>query len=191
MIFESMLLSIIVGFIRRGKLTNLAHIPLRRIYLFAVPLALYAVAYLLMRTTNDHILLLCTRATNILQYVVLLAAIGVNLHIREMRLMGLGTFLNFLALSVNGGVMPVHPRAVELAGMTAMFDAQRGTELVRHLIMTPETRLKLLIDIIPLPGYGPHLPEVASIGDVLLAIGIFVLVQRYMCSPRSWSKAKE
>ncbi len=147
-----------------------------------LPLALYAAAFALTRAANDHyILLVCTRVINALQYAVLLAAIASNLHIGEIRLMGLGTFFNFLALAANAGVMPVHPKAAELAGISTMFEPSAGIKLIRHVIMTPETQLKPLTDIIPLPGFSIFLKTVVSVGDILLAIGIFLLVQRYMC----------
>ena len=182
MIFESMILSILVGFVRRGVLANLAKMPLRRPYLFVLPFAMYIGACALMRAAGGDTLLLYLRIVNILQYALLLAAIALNIHIVEMRVIGAGTFANSLVLTANGGVMPVSLRAADLAGAGELFRSGRSLQLLRHVIMTPDSRLKPLADIIPVPGFGFRLPEVASVGDVLIAIGIFVLVQRYMCS---------
>lgn len=180
MITEAFVLSILVGFLRRGRLGNLGRVPLRHFYLFVLPLVVFTGAYLASRTTADGSLLPYVRAANILQYVVLLAAIGLNLHLRGMWLAGVGTLLNFLAVAANGGMMPVSKRALEAARLTELLNAQHG--FIRHAIMTPETHLKPLGDIIPVPGFAFILPQVASIGDVLVAVAVFVLVQWYMCS---------
>ena len=177
---EAAVLSIIVGLLRKGRIANLGRIPFRGAYAFAIPLVLFIVASLLTHhTNNDRLALAGARVTNVLQYLVLITAIGFNLHIREIRLMGLGVLSNFLALTANGGLMPISASAAKIGGIWKMIDPAAGTKLVRHAIMTSETRLKPLTDLIPVPGFH----TVLSIGDVVLAIGIFLLIQRYMCMP--------
>ena len=80
-----------------------------------------------------------------------------------------------------GGVMPISESAARAAGLWALLDPAENTKLIRHVIMTPETRLRLLTDFIPIPV--PYIRAVLSIGDVVLAIGIFVLIQRFMVKP--------
>lgn len=179
---EAAVLSILVGLLRKGRISNLGRIPLRGTYVFAVPLVLCALAIVFTHhTDNSRAYLIGTRITNVLQYVVLLTAIGLNLHIRELRIVGAGAFMNFLALTVNGGVMPISESAARAAGLWALLDPAENTKLIRHVIMTPETRLRLLTDFIPIPV--PYIRAVLSIGDVVLAIGIFVLIQRFMVKP--------
>ncbi len=176
---EAALLAVIVGLVRKGRLANLGRIPFRGAYVFAIPLIFFAAATILTyRTHNEDLIRTVVRTLNVLLYVVLLGVIAVNLHIREMKLLGIGSFLNFLALTVNGGTMPVSRWAAKTAGM---LDYLERIDAARHAIMTPETRLKPLTDIIPIAI--PRLTTVLSIGDVLLAIGIFLLIQRYMCMP--------
>lgn len=122
---------------------------------------------------------------SITHYVLLLAALAANLHIPELRFVWIGTFLNFLACAANGGFMPISERAAKIAGFTNVVNLSQEGELFRHVILTADTRLKWLADIIPLPDLGPHTPEVASIGDVVITIGIFVLIQRYMCARKT------
>ncbi len=179
---EAAVLGIIVGLIRKGRISNLSRIPFRGAYVFAVPLVMFLLAGVLTHYTNDPRLnMVAARAMNILLYVVLLTAIGANWHIRELRIMGVGTFMNFLGLTANGGMMPVSEWAARAAGMWSFLDPANGIKHARHVIMTPETRLKPLVDLIPIPI--PHLSAVLSIGDILLAVGIFMLIMRFMCEP--------
>jgi hypothetical protein len=176
---EAAVLAVVVGLLRKGRLANLGGIPFRGAYAFAIPLVFFIAATILTyHTHNEQLIRLTVRTLNVLLYVVLLGLIAINLHIREMKLMGIGTFLNFLALTANGGTMPVSRWAAKTAGM---LDYLEHMDAARHVIMTPETRLKPLVDLIPIAV--PRLTTVLSIGDVLLAIGIFLLIQRYMCMP--------
>lgn len=188
MIVESFILSIAVGFIRGGRLRNLGRTPLRHFYLFVLPFVLFAGAYLLLRSASDQPLVAYISVVNVAQYALLVIAIGLNLRVYGMPVIGVGTFFNFAAVAANGGMMPVSESAVRIAGLSQLLNSTGTAQFVRHAIMGPETRLKLLGDIVPIPGFACFLPEVASIGDVLVAVGVFILVQRYMCRPESDAK---
>ena len=179
MILESFVLSTAVGFVRKGSLRNLSGIPLRHFYLFVLPFVLFASVLAAGPARGTLSILPYVKVISIAQYVILLAAIALNVHIREMWVVGAGTFLNFASLAANGGVMPVGTTALRIAGLTQLLNS----ESARHVIMTPETRLKWLADIIPVPTFSPLLSQVISIGDLVIAVGIFLLVQRYMCRP--------
>lgn len=173
---EAAVLSIIVGLVRKGRIANLGRIPFRGAYAFTIPLALFAVATILTyHTRNEDLIRVVVRTMNILLYVVLLGLVALNLHIREMKLIGVGAFLNFLALTANGGAMPVSRWAAKTAGM---LDYLQRTDTARHIVTTDGARLWPLTDLIPIPT--ARLATVLSIGDVILAIGIFLLIQRFM-----------
>ncbi|MHB0999007.1 MAG: DUF5317 domain-containing protein [Armatimonadota bacterium] len=183
MIAEAFVLSLILGFIRKGRLNNLSTIPIRRLYFFYLSFALSLIVVAAGQLGDLKVWLPFIRITNVVQYIVLLAAIGVNLHVKDMWLPFAGTFCNFLVVTVNGGVMPVSLKALKQAGMEYLLKPGAFDWDIRHAILDSSTRMGFLSDIIPVPGYGKFMPEVASIGDVLLAVGIFIIVQRYMCRP--------
>lgn len=138
-------------------------------------------------TGHGEALLPYIRIANIIQYIGLLAAVGLNLHIRELWIAGVGTFANFLAVVSNGGMMPMSKGALRAAGLSQMLTPDNP--FARHSFMSAETNLKFLVDIIPvkLPAFFPSwlvcaTKEVASVGDVLIALAVFVLVQRVMCA---------
>jgi Family of unknown function (DUF5317) len=86
-------------------------------------------------------------------------------------LMAAGWFLNFLVISVNGG-MPVSRAALERAGFPSDIDVREG-KLFKHVPADTETRLEFLGDAIAL---RPPLQAILSAGDILILAGIAVFL---------------
>lgn len=181
MIIEAFVLSVVIGFTRKGSLRNLGRIPLRHFYLFCVPFLLFAAVSGIALSAGQKSLMPYIRIADIGQHAVLLIAIFLNLHMREMWMVAAGTFSNFAALAANGGAMPVSMDALKSAGLAGVL----GTQPVRHALLTPETRLKPLTDVIPVHTFSPFLSQVVSVGDLLIAVGLFILIQHYMCPPKA------
>ena len=79
-------------------------------------------------------------------------------------LVAAGLLLNAVVIAANGAMPVSAPAAVRSgAGVATVAD-------LRHEPATPETRLRLLADIVPVPL--PLHPEVDSAGDVLIAAGL-------------------
>ena len=173
------MLSIVVGFIRKGSLRNLGRTPLRYFYLFCLPFFVFVAVSVIAVSISHKSLMPYIRMADIGQYVLLLTAIFLNFHMWEMWVVAAGTLANFTALAANGGTMPVSLGALKAAGLAGVL----GSQPVRHAAMTPATHFKWLADIIPLRTSSLFLSQVFSIGDILIAVGIFILVQHYMCHP--------
>lgn len=80
-----------------------------------------------------------------------------------------GFLLNLTVIAANGA-MPVSPRAAEAAGVPITREIQGP----RHEVLTDETVLSWLADVIPVPP----LQTVVSAGDVWLALAIAYLLYR-------------
>lgn len=183
MLLEVVLLSMLVGFIRRGRLNHLGLIPIRHAWLFLPPFVLVAIVKYVGLYGGDPNQYPWLPIVNITQFATLLIAVLVNIRVYGMSIAGLGVFSNFLAMTFNGGYMPMSARALRIAGMSQLLDPDSIERFVRHSIITPATNLKLLTDIIPIPGVLFIAADVLSIGDVLVAIALFALIQHYMCTP--------
>ena len=88
-----------------------------------------------------------------------------------------GTLFNFLAIAANGFKMPVY-----VSDLLADVEAKKiflmsGKDLV-HSLLTEETRLKFLCDIITLHPPYPF-SKTISVGDVFLLSGIFAFWQDF------------
>ena len=115
------------------------------------------------------------KALLVLSYVLLLWALSCNLHHWSMRILLLGTVLNFVAIVANGGLMPVSPEARLQAGMPAIGQHGFGKVLPEGtgvLLAVDQTKLWVLSDIIPISLVG----GVFSPGDVLIGVGLLVFV---------------
>lgn len=82
---------------------------------------------------------------------------------------GSGTLLNYAVIAVNGFRMPISQTVLGAAGFQGVPESQR----VLYAVADGNTKLSLLGDQIYLPG---PVEGFASIGDVLLAIGVAALV---------------
>lgn len=192
MLVETVVLAIFVGLLRKGNVKNLDLIHLRCPYLFIVSVAIFSWVTFFAGSSDNLNVIHIARIANIIQYVGLLIGIAINLNIKELWLAGAGALMNFLAIIANGGVMPMSMNALRSAGMGDQIKPAMYSHMVRHTIMTPETHMKPFADIIGLPPL-PFLPsfltplfrEVVSVGDIVVAVAVFALIQRYMCNTPS------
>ncbi|NLZ93901.1 MAG: DUF5317 domain-containing protein [Firmicutes bacterium] len=169
MIPVSIILAVLIGKLRGGSLARLQNLDIK-----ALPLILTA---LLLRVAvgklADYGLLLPW--LQVLAYLIFFYALVLNYKIPGLKMFACGCFLNFLAIIANGGTMPVSAAAIAYSGVN-YGDPTGGM----HSLLTDETRLSFLADIIPLrPPYFP-LAQVVSVGDILIIVGIFYFIQRQM-----------
>lgn len=95
---------------------------------------------------------------------------------------GAGIVMNLLVIAANGGRMPVSLSALQTVGLTHLAPFLEDPGNITHTALGPDTRLRLLADVIPIPPPYPR-PRVVSIGDVLLAGGAFCWLQTKMGVP--------
>ena len=107
---------------------------------------------------------------------IVLVAVLRNLAIRGMPLIAVGAASNLLAIVANGGYMPASPAAAAEMGREAS-EAYSNTRIMESPALAP------LTDVIPLPGWLPF-TNIVSIGDILIAIGIVVVIVAAMRTGR-------
>ena len=160
--------AVAVGWVAGGKLRNLAHVELNTPWLVFVAVGLQAGLNLVSASDRPTVWVSATLMG------ASLVATGVFL-VRNPQLPGLwliasGFALNALVIGVNGA-MPVDPEAIRALSGDDVRIAQ-GT----HRILSPDDRLPLLADIIPVAG----LRAVISAGDIILAAGLGLLITALM-----------
>jgi hypothetical protein len=184
----AILCGLIVGWARGGSLAKLAQLPLRCSWLILV-------AFLVQLFTfsprfespgwSDRL----GPALHISSILLLLLAVGLNLSLSGMKIIGLGLLLNFLVIAANGGYMPVPLDNLNQAGLADLVEVLRANGHVsKSTILTSETRLPFLADIFFLPPWLPF-SSVFSIGDVFVGVGAFILVLQAMRVENSKSNA--
>jgi len=116
-------------------------------------------------------------------HLLLLAMIWANRNLPGVKLIGLGLLLNLAVMIANGGWMPVTPEAVVRAGFAGLAPSlEPGMRLYssKNIVLPAEqTRLQFLSDIFVLARPFP-VSSVFSPGDVVLAAGVWALIQSAM-----------
>lgn len=178
MFLASLLLAVAIGWIRGGSVKRIGRLPLRWVGLLPVPLVLRSV---LQHPSSVH-LPWVVQGAEILQFVayaLLVVLAMVNRHLPGSGYLIGGSLANALVITANGGRMPVSEWAIHVAAhdleRAAAVARLAGGDSLTHELLGPETRLPWLADIIPLPRPFPF-PSVASVGDVLIAVGLMWLV---------------
>lgn len=169
MLVDFIVVALVVGFLLRGRLANLAEVEVRGLVLAVLAVVVqYGIEYV------DAAGWLDIRPFAPYIYVAtllfLFAVIWLNRRSPAIVLMGAGIFLNFLVIAANGGKMPVSAEGLAKAGMEEYIEILQGDTVLTHRLIGDETRLAFLADIFALPSPYPF-PRVFSIGDVLLGVG--------------------
>jgi hypothetical protein len=108
-------------------------------------------------------------SVHLLSYGLVLAFVWLNRRLPGLWLVAVGGLSNLLVIVVNDGVMPADADALRTAGRAATESGFTNSEVVGH------AHLRFLGDVLPLPSWMPF-ANVFSLGDVLIAVGVFVLV---------------
>lgn len=108
---------------------------------------------------------------HISSYVMAGTFLLANRRIPGIGLLALGGGLNVAAITANGGVMPASTSALASAGIIHHAGTYANSAAVGH------AHLAWLGDVFAIPSSLP-LPNVFSIGDVLIVLGVLVLVHR-------------
>ena len=164
-ILYALVLALVTGLVAGGRLMALADLRLRW-----APLILFGFLSQIV-LFSDAVAARVGDAGPVLYVVSTLcvgAAVVRNLTLPGLPLIVLGAVSNMAAILANGGYMPATAEALASLGKTA-------PTIYSNSAVVAAPALAPLIDRFALPRWLPF-ANVFSIGDVLLAIGIFVLI---------------
>jgi Family of unknown function (DUF5317) len=147
-----------------GRLQNLARVEVRSAWLPLTALALQVWITTLAPGGNPRVYTLIHIAT----YGLIALFLWSNRHLPGARLIAVGVILNAVVITINGGVMPAAAAAQRLAGLSLGPGFHNSAQLAHPV-------LPWLGDVIPVPG---PLPNVLSVGDLIVFAGLTVLLQR-------------
>ena len=148
-----------------GRLLALGELRLRGLALPLVALALQVLVVTIAPGGNHDL----HAGVHIATYAMIGMFLVANRHIAGMPVIAAGTASNALAIILNGGVMPAAVGAQRLAGLVESRQGFHNSAALGH------PHLLWLGDVIPVPG---PLPNVLSIGDCLIFLGLLVLLHQ-------------
>ncbi len=157
---------LVLGFLMGGRLDRLSEIRFAWAWLAIVGLA---VQILLFSTpVGGSFRGGVGEAIYVASTGLVLIAVWRNLRVPGLTLVALGAISNLAAIVANGGVMPTTPGALAAAGLDPL-DGFSNSSVVHDPALAP------LTDIFAMPPWLPF-ANVFSIGDVLIALGIVVVI---------------
>lgn len=160
--------AVVIGWARGGRLSNLSHVRLRASWLVVVGfLAQLVLLWLTGRAGEGGVRGLPLLAVS---QLALLGFFWVNRLLPGMPTIFAGFAMNAAVILANGAMPVSHSALIAVSGA-----AQTITE-GKHRLLDPGDPLPWLADVIPLP----LLHTVVSVGDVVLAAGIGILVTNLM-----------
>jgi len=172
------IISIIIGLLRNGKLSSLSQISLKKIELIVLACLIQA-GLIFLEPKRVKFVLDYSSYMLILSYIVLLLAVWYNKKIKGIKIITLGIIFNFIVIVVNGGHMPVLLSSLYKAGLNDFALVLKEGTYVTHTLITEKTLFRFLADVIPLSPPFPD-PSVVSVGDFLMFYGVFSLIQNAM-----------
>jgi len=191
-LLETFLLAMIVGFLFKGGLKNLAQTPFQGALLIWAGLILRNIPTIFKLPFLKQFADAATPYAPVLfllSYVLLLIGIGLNLSRWPMAIIFGGILLNFAVVLANAGFMPVSEESLRRAGYDMSRIPSSGLLDMNHILTTAQARLSFLSDIIAIPKPYPF-PQVISVGDILMCVGmfLFIIIEMSPGSKRSLQK---
>ncbi|MDF2520409.1 MAG: hypothetical protein K0R84_1037 [Clostridia bacterium] len=178
MIIESIIISLIVGKLRKGKVSNLKEAEIHKWYLLVAAFLVESTAVFMTARGfgffRDNILYI-----HLTSYILLFIGMYFNIDRFSFKLIMIGTILNFIVIMLNGGQMPVSQEALLRAGLIEDLNNMQNSQVATHALATKDTILTFLSDVLYLPKSYPR-PKVFSIGDILMYAGVFAYLQEVM-----------
>ena len=149
-----------------GRLARLADIELRHLWavVAAIGLQILIISVFPDRYEWTHVPL------HLASYVFAGWFVWANRRLPGMIVIGVGAACNAIAIVANGGVMPASPTAMRAAGLPIEEGGFANSAAVE------DPNLLFLGDIFSIPDSWPIIDNVFSVGDVLIAIGIVILL---------------
>jgi len=183
MFLSAIVLALLVGALAGGGVPRLPELRLKWLWVLGLALALRVAAYAARQWGFDQQLPI--GAFFIVDYLLIFVWLWGNWRVPGLQVAAVGIGLNTLAVIFNGGQMPVWTGALRAAGLTP---ADFGSDPF-HFLMSTATVADFVRgggifgDVVPFPV--PFLRDVVSIGDVLLALGIFWAIVSSMTRPNA------
>ncbi len=163
---------ILVGLIARGRLDALSTFRFRWGWLAVAGLLVQVVLF---TQAGDELAGGFGPALYVLSTVAVFVAVARNIRLRGMAIVAVGSLSNLAAITANGGAMPADPAALALAGLD-------GPGSHTNSVVLADAALRPLTDIFAVPAWFP-LANVFSVGDVLIAVGIVIVIAAAMRRP--------
>lgn len=158
-----------IGYLMGGSLNNIKHARLRLAILPCAAFLLEASIGLIGQFLDAPPSAWLPKLVR-LEYLLLTAFIWLNHRMRGMDMLGAATLINYIVIAANGYRMPVTPLIYEYPKLYHFVERIQTGGLPEYVLVGWDGPLWFLGDTLPL-GNG-----LASIGDLLMALGVMIII---------------
>lgn len=177
MFVEALLLGILIGMIRKGRLSNLSELQIRGWVLVVLGAFIQFVPILLNKfelLPSYHVFF------PFAALIVMIGVMAMNLDKRGIWLLMIGGILNTIAIGMNNFKMPVDLNGLKYAGLDAVAETIVDGSVINYIdVATVSNFSKYLGKIIAIPSVYPF-AKVLSAGDMIMMLGLIVLISSQM-----------
>lgn len=166
---------LIAGYALGGRLGNLERLHLRLPWLVVLALAVQLVIF---SPLGEPLGETAVVALHLASYGLLIAFAVANRRDIGVFVAGIGILLNTTVIAANEGFMPASATALEMSGRAAAAEPHNNSALA-----DAGARLLPLGDVMAVPDWVPLVANVFSVGDVLIAAGVTVMLATGMRAP--------
>lgn len=182
MLIEAVLFSLIIGKLRGGKFKCIGQITIHNLWAFILAFAI-ELGILFAASAGFEMIQGYRMHLHALSYAILFIALISNRRLKAMWVIFLGSLLNFIAIFMNGGAMPISVDGLMRAGLEREAQIISSGGIITHRALTMATRFPILAGVIVLPPPYPF-PRLISIGDIVIYLGIILFIQNAMLQER-------
>ena len=183
------IISIVIGLFRKGKLSSLSQISIKKIELIVLACLIQG-GIIFLGSKEIKFVLDYSPYMIIFSYIVLLLAVWYNKTLKGIKIIALGIIFNFIVIVANGGHMPVLLSSLYKVGLNDFALVLKEGTYTTHILISEETLFRFLADVIPLSPPSPD-PSVVSAGDFLMFYGVFGLIQNAMLKKQNSEEKKQ
>lgn len=181
-VFFPIVLGLALGRLRRGRLANLAALPIRHAWLPLLGVGLQ-LGFVFFSHSNPGVPSSTRVGILLVTYGGLIGFLLLNRGLPGAGYLLVGAILNAAVMAANGGYMPITPEALARSGHEGQIVERQGALFVygsKDVVLEAEdTRLWFLSDVFGIPEDLPF-SATFSLGDVLIGVGGCVLIARGM-----------
>lgn len=179
MIFEGLVLGIIIGKLRGGKVRNLGKFMFKSSFLLVFSLILQLGTSILIsmgyeKAIDNRMMLY------IISYIMLFIVLFLNLGRSSVWLILIGSIANFAAIVLNGGSMPIDINILEKMGFENMLESMKIGAMPNYIDINKAHSFTIyLAKRFAGPTWYPF-KQVFSIGDIIVSLGLLLFTQGIM-----------
>lgn len=183
----AILIGIIIGLIRGGKVSSIFSHPYNKWYLGAVGIVVQILLHFYYLTNGLPSLYQYFPIVNFISYLLILVMLIFNLDDIFSIIIAVGVILDFVVIFINGGYFPVSESVVAVMPLYSKMvqSIYSGTNGIYSLMQPTQTLMSFLGVNIPIPFFTTIVVMTGtvcglSIGGIFILLGLIGLTQRVM-----------